>query len=191
MLLSPSQVGKHYAVTSAGVRKWIREGKLKAFTTPGGQYRIQEQDLVQFLTNHSMPVLPEVSKSKKRVLVVDDDRNILEVIHAALAPDTSLSVTCTDNGYDACILAGTLKPDLVLLDIMMPGINGFEVCRRLKTNPQTSNARVLVITGFPDKANIDRITEAGADHWLKKPFQIDVLVAEVNRLLGVPAMATP
>jgi len=191
MLLNPSQVGKHYAVTSAGVRKWIREGKLKAFTTPGGQYRIQEQDLVQFLTNHSMPVLPEVSKSKKRVLVVDDDRNILEVIHAALAPDTSLGVTCTDNGYDACILAGTLKPDLVLLDIMMPGINGFEVCRRLKTNPQTSNARVLVITGFPDKANIDRITEAGADHWLKKPFQIDVLVAEVNRLLGVPAMATP
>ena len=191
MLLSPRQVGKHYAVTSAGVRKWIREGKLKAFTTPGGQYRIQEQDLVQFLTNHNMPVLPEVSRLRKHVLVVDDDRNILEVIHAALARDVSLTVTCTDNGYDACILACTLKSDLVLLDIMMPGVNGFEVCRRLKANPQTSNARVLVITGFPDKENIDRITQAGADRWLKKPFQIDALLAEVTKLLGVPAMATP
>lgn len=191
MLLSPSQLGKHYAVTSAGVRKWIREGKLKAFTTPGGQYRIQEQDLLQFLTSHNMPVLPELSKGKKRVLVVDDDRNILDVAHAALSANPGFHVTCTDNGYDACILAGTLKPDIVLLDIMMPGINGFEVCRRLKANPQTSNAKVLLITGFPDRENIDRITQAGADRWLKKPFHIDALVAEVSNLLGVPAMASP
>lgn len=189
-MLGPSDVAEACGVTPAGVRKWIREGKLKAFTTPGGQYRMDSRDVLEFLDEYHIPV-PSFLQSEaanRRVLVVDDDPDIVELVMDTLAVHEALELYPAPNGYDACITAGETQPDLVVLDIFMPKMDGFEVCTRLKRNPRTDSAKILVITAYGDAENVRRIRTCGADTVLRKPFEPRDLETEVLKLLDMAAV---
>jgi excisionase family DNA binding protein len=183
-LLTTSEVANYCQVTNDGVVKWIKARKLKAYSTPGGHYRIRKSDFKEFLGRYGMPVDPEFfAEEKKRILVVDDETTIIEIITQALGDATSYQLNSARDGYEAGLKIGTFRPDLIILDVMMPQMDGIEVCKRIKANPDTETIKVLAITGHPEEGNIDKAYRNGADLCLIKPLQMDHLRREVSRLL--------
>jgi two-component system OmpR family response regulator len=182
-----SEVAKYCAVTNDGVLKWIKSGKLKAFSTPGGHYRISADDFRAFLQKYEIPVDEAFFRSPARartVLVVDDEPDVREVVRRILANlSVELRVEEASDGYEAGIKIGTLQPDLVIMDVMMPKVDGLSLCRSIRENPDTRHIKVLAITAFPEQDNIKKMYDAGADLCLMKPLQFDHFRLEVLRLL--------
>ena len=184
-ILTTADVARYCHVTTDGVLKWIRAEKLKAFSTPGGHYRIYKNDFRGFLEKFSMPIDQGFfTVERPRILVVDDEPVIVEIISRSLTDETEgYMIDTAVDGYEAGYKLGKFRPDLVIMDLMMPGMDGFELCRRIRTNPTTTSTRVLAITGYPGGSTLERIYDVGADLCMVKPLQLDTLRKEVSRLL--------
>ncbi len=183
-LLTTSEVAEYCQVTNGAVVKWIKAKKLKAYATPGGNYRIRKSDFKEFLGRYGMPVDHDFFiEEKKRILVVDDETWVVDVISQALGDAQSFQVSTAADGYEVGLKIGVFRPDLIILDIMMPHMDGIEVCKRIKANPETEAIKVVAITGHPEQGNIDRAYRNGADLCLMKPLQIEHLRREIERLL--------
>ncbi len=167
------------------VAKWIDEQKVKAFTTPGGHRRIREEDLLRFLKEHKMPIPVELQQDgRKRVLIVDDERPVINVISKVLKKfSDKYVVSSASDGFQAGEMVHDFKPDLVILDLRLPGINGFKVCSRIKKNENTRHIKIMAITGYDTPEYRKRILKAGADDYLAKPFDINTLADKVEKLL--------
>lgn len=183
-----SEVARYCAVTNDGVLKWIKSGKIRAFATPGGHYRISAEDFREFLQRFDMPIDESFFRGAKRrrsVLVVDDEPDIRDIVRRTLAAlDPDLRIEEAVDGYDAGIKIGVLQPDLVIMDLMMPKVDGLQLCRSIRENPDTSAIKVLAITAFPEQDNVKKLYAAGADLCLIKPLQIEHFKLEVVRLLN-------
>lgn len=173
-------------VTPMTVLNWIKAGRLEAHRTPGGHYRIRRDDFKDFLKRHNMPIHADLfPEERKKILVVDDELGVVHFILTTLRKRfPHFEYSTASNGYEAGFQAATLIPDLVILDIRMPGMDGFEVCQKIKTSPETMSAKVLVITGFPDEdQGIQRIIGCGAEDVLVKPFSPNELISKVSSLI--------
>jgi two-component system phosphate regulon response regulator PhoB len=122
------------------------------------------------------------SSIAKKILIVEDDADIAELISINLTRE-KYEVKCVYNGYDAIDMTEEYQPDLVLLDIMLPGESGFEVCKALKKNPVTENIPIIIVTAKADDADVVTGLELGADDYIIKPFSPRVLVARANKIL--------
>ena len=184
-ILTTSDVAQYCRVTTDGVVKWIHGEKLKAFSTPGGHYRIYKNDFRDFLERFGMPVEEGFfAPERARILVVDDEPVIVEIISRSLEDDgPGYKIETAVDGYEAGYKLGRFRPDLVIMDLMMPGMDGFELCRRIRANPTTSGTKVLAITGYPGGNTLQQIYDLGADLCLVKPLQLRQLRREVARLL--------
>lgn len=189
-VLTVYQASEYCRVSSQTIVNWINAGKLNAYKTAGGHRRIHISDLDSFLKEHNMPAFglsSENSKEgamQKRILVVDDDPVIVETITAALLEDeANYEVVSAKDGFEAGIQVSHFKPDILILDIMMPDIDGYEVCRRIKTSELTKNTKVIVLSGYLDEENYRKMREYGADRCFSKPFPLEELKAEIARLL--------
>ncbi len=172
-------------VSHVTVFRWIKRGLLRAYSTPGGHYRVQKPDFLEFLREQRMPVPETIVNTKWRILVVDDDRTVLEMLSRALSSSPSrYSVDLALNGYEACIKIGDKKPDLIILDLIMPGLDGFEVMKVVRSNPETANCRILVLSGFMSEENMKKAMNHGADMFLNKPVAMDVLMGTIGELIG-------
>jgi excisionase family DNA binding protein len=186
-----SEVAKYCAVTNDGVLKWIKSGKLRAFSTPGGHYRVSAEDFRAFLEKYDIPVDEAFFSGTPRersVLVVDDEPAIREIVRRLLKevePEMRVEEAC--DGYEASIKIGSMMPDLVILDVMMPRVDGISLCRSIRENPKTQHIKVLAITAFPEQDNVKKMYEAGADLCLIKPLQFEHFRLEVIRLLNEAA----
>lgn len=171
-LLTSSEVGELLQVNPSSVKKWVDDGLLLAFRTPGGHRRIRAADLVSFLVRHEMPIpLDLQDAAKKRLLIVDDETDQLKALSRSFKRFADrVEVTTTSNGIDALVLVGSFHPHAVLLDVYMPGIDGLEVCRRLKKNPATKDVQVYVVSGAFTSALEQKALEAGAVKCLPKPI---------------------
>lgn len=181
--LTTREAAERLGVTVNALKAWIREERLPALRTPGGHHRISESDLTEFqkrLLDSSRPA----SASRPRILVVDDDDALLATLRDTLReiiPD-SVVQTATD-GYEALVQVGAFRPDVLVLDIRMPRLDGFEVCRRLKRRRDTGLIRILAVTAHSEGEVRNRILEAGADDFLEKPFAIERFRSRVMTLL--------
>ena len=175
-------------VSHAAVCNWAKSGKLKTYRTPGGQYRIEPHVALEFMKQHGMPIPEELGGRRlKRILVVDDDAEVLALIDQVLGPSgAGYEVKTAMDGYTAGRLVYSFAPDLVLLDILMPGIDGVEVCRNLRSDPATAKTQILVVTGYPTAENVGKFREMGVDMFLEKPFKVNVLRAQVWSMIGDP-----
>ncbi len=178
------EVSQICEVNPTTVQNWVKEKKLKAYVTPGGHRRIRREDLIALMNEFGMPLPKDLRDEPPLVMVVDDEVEVLDVISSVLAAGTEpLEVARAQSGVEALLLIGERKPDLLILDIMMPGMDGFEVCRRLKSNPRTENIKIVAITGNHDPSVRDRILRAGADLFFTKPVSIAEFRAECLKLL--------
>jgi two-component system, OmpR family, response regulator len=186
--LTTGQIAAACQVTIPTVKRWIREGHLSAFQTAGGHFRVTEEEFRRFQDAHRIPVdrpAPEIEALPK-ILIVDDDVSLVDTLWEALSWEGRYKVEVAQDGYEGLIKVGSFAPRLLVLDIRMPGLNGFQVCRRVKADPATRGTRILAITGHGGQHTREQILEAGADGFLEKPISLDNLHREVARLIGPP-----
>jgi len=183
-----TEVARYCAVSSDAVIKWVKAGKLRGFTTPGGHYRISEEDFRGFLERFDMPVDEGFFAGvgpPRRVLVVDDDANFRELVRRTLERAIpEVEVEEARDAYDAGIKVGDLRPDLVVLDVMMPGLDGVSLCRSIRANPATRDVAILALSGLLTPELSERLYAAGADALMDKPLRAHEFRQEVRRLLG-------
>jgi two-component system, OmpR family, response regulator len=183
-----SEVARYCAVTNDGVLKWIKSGKLRAFSTPGGHYRVALEDFRAFLEKFDIPIDEAFFRGAQKtrsVLVVDDEQDIREIVRRVLAEvDPALKIDEAVDGYEAGIKIGSQRPDLVVMDVRMPRVDGLSLCRSIRQNPETRGIKIIAITAFPEQDIIRRMYDAGADLCLIKPLQLEHFRLEVLRLLN-------
>jgi excisionase family DNA binding protein len=183
-LLTSHEVGDLLQVNPSSVKKWVNEGRIAAFRTPGGHRRIRVADLVDFLRRHAMPVpQPLAAASKRRMLIVDDDLMHLRALERRLKPYRArVQLELTQNGIDALVMVGSFKPDLIVLDVYMPELDGIEVCRRLKLKAETRHIGVIVNTAHLTKSIEENALAAGALTCVSKPMDLKVLLEHLGLL---------
>lgn len=183
--LTTFEIARLCQVNPTTVQNWIKEKKLRAFTTPGGHRRVSAEDLVSFMKHHRMPIPPDLQERRRVVLIADDDQDMLELLTAALqAEGGGLDIIQARSGVEALVLVGERKPDLLVLDILMPEMNGIEVCRRLRAQSAVGGLKIAAISGDASEETRTRLLEAGADLFFAKPFSVPDFLAGCRRLLG-------
>ncbi len=185
-VLTVSQASEYCKVSPKTIINWIEAGHIKAYKTVGGHRRIKKEDLTQFLMESGMPIPEEESSERKKILVVDDDRIIVETIVQALEEDEyGYELVSASDGFEAGLQVSHFKPDLVILDIMMPDINGYEVCKKIKSNPETKSTKVVVLSAYLNDEAFREMKEYGADACFSKPLPLEQLKFEVAKLLDL------
>lgn len=177
-VLTTFEVAKYCNVTMTTVVNWIKAGSLKAYKTKGGHRRIYLNDLLEFLNEYKMPVNIE-----KNILIVDDDEAIRTGLQKLLEREGYIVNTAAD-GFQAGILFELNKPTLVILDLVMPGLDGHAVCDYIKCKKETKHTKVIILTGFPSAENVEKAKKVGCDACLSKPIGNDELLREVNKLIS-------
>lgn len=181
--LTTREAAERLGVTVNSIKAWIREERLPALRTPGGHHRIREADLLEFQSRLTA-VLRAPGTSRPRILVVDDDDALLAALRDTLQEVIPDSVVQTaDDGYEGLVQVGAFRPDVLVIDIRMPRLDGFEVCRRLKHRKETAAIRILAVTAHPEGEVRARVLECGADDLLEKPFTIERFRSRVVALL--------
>ena len=176
-------------VSPLSIINWVNAGRLPAFRTPGGHRRIRREDLVRFMRDSGIPLPDQLREGsgRVRVLVVDDEASIREILSEHLTGHTDpYEVMTAADGFEAGRLVATFRPDVVLLDLRMPGIDGFQVCRTIKADPDTSRTIVIGMTGYYTPETEARILECGAQRCFAKPVEPSVLAAYIDSLFEGP-----
>lgn len=185
-LLTTGEVARYCDVSTNAVKKWIRNGRLKAFRTPGGHFRVESEDFKAFLAAHQMPIREDFfAGSARRVLVVDDDSQVRAMLcEVLLTMEPAVEVEQAADGYEALLKVGQFAPDLLVMDLKMPRMDGFEACRRIRGNPGTAGTNILIVSGFMDDAAQQELMRSGASDWMRKPLDVNEFRRRVARLLG-------
>ena len=185
--LKPSEIASYCDVHHRTVSRWIASGELKGHKLPGrGNYRVQVADFIAFLEKQGMPIPPSLSVHP-RVLVVDDEAGIRSVIRRTLQR-LEMDVVEAAGGFEAGMLVHQQAPDLMTIDLAMPGLSGFDVIRVIRKQPEFNDVRLLVISGLPEP-ELEKAVALGANDYLTKPFDADMLLAKVQKLLNLRMLA--
>ncbi|MBN1831981.1 MAG: response regulator [Deltaproteobacteria bacterium] len=181
------QASKYCNVSPKTIINWIEAGHIIAYKTVGGHRRIKKSDLEDFMRKQGIPIpQEEVVDERKRILIVDDDAIIVETIVQALEEEQyDYELISAADGFEAGIQVNHFRPHLVILDIMMPDIKGYEVCRKIKSNEETKDTKIIVLSAYLDDEKFKKMREYGADLCFSKPFPLPQLKEEVARLLGM------
>jgi excisionase family DNA binding protein len=187
LCLTTGQAARYCPVSIPALKRWIRDGRLTAFKTPGGHCRIELEELQRFLRQYGMLLHPTPAPDI-RILIVDDEPAIVDLFVDLFAGDPrGFHLETATDGYDALIKIGMFRPSLLILDVFMSHLDGIAVCRRLKVNPETQAIKILGITGYPRL--IPALLEAGADVCLPKPLQFRHVQQTLEHLLASLAVA--
>lgn len=174
------EMAKMCGVSRSTLWGWVKSGYVKAVVTPGGHHRILQDEVDRIFAGKNSGV--SVSKGIKTVLIVDDEPQLLKLIKGWLSIK-DLHIETAQDGFDAGIKLLNNRPHLVILDLFMPGMDGFEVCRTIKQDPDFSQTKVLALTGFDTPENRRMIMGMGADAYLAKPMDSRSLWDQVETLL--------
>lgn len=175
-------------VSAPTVVNWIKAGLIKAHKTPGGHRRIVADELVAFAKKHNYPLPPELAEEpeapSRRVLIVDDDPDFAEVLRDWLAARGEYEIEVADSGFTAGLTMGRFRPNVVVMDIMMPGMDGFESLRRLREDPQMRATPVVACTAFHDPQVEARARREGFAAYIEKTAAYDRIVDTIDGLLA-------
>ncbi len=172
-------------VSQQTVIRCFDSGRLNGFRVPGSKFRrIPRSELIKFMQENDIPT-DVLEGPAKRVLVVDDDPAILELFTDLLGRDPRWEIKTAATGYDAGLLTESFRPHMVILDYMLPDINGHIVCQRLRENESLKHTKVIIVSGVVNQAEIDKLLKSGADDFVKKPFNVQQIVDKMVMLSGV------
>lgn len=176
-ILTTYEAAKYSNVTMTTVVNWIKDGSLKAYKTKGGHRRIKTADLLDFLKKYDMPVF-----INQRILVVDDDVSIQTGLKKVFESH-GYEVSIANNGFEAGVLIEMKRPALIVLDLVMPELDGFYVCEFIKKHDHLQDTKIIVLSGYPSQENIEKAKKSGADAFISKPAENRVIIEEARRLL--------
>jgi excisionase family DNA binding protein len=172
-------------VSQQTIIRCFDSGRLQGFRVPGSKFRrIPRAELLRFMKANDIPT-DALESTRKRILVVDDDEQIVELFLDVLGRDDRFDVKSAGTGYDAGMLTEQFKPHLILLDYMLPDINGNIVCDRVRANPDLAGTKIIIVSGVVKRDEIEELLKGGADDFVKKPFNINELVDRMAELLEV------
>ncbi|MFI5363568.1 MAG: response regulator [Elusimicrobiota bacterium] len=179
------EVARLCGVFHTTVINWVNKGKLKARTTPGGHRRIPLSELIPFMKKHDMPIPADLGDSLSRILVLDDEPVMTRLIEKGFAKrKDKYAVHVSNNPVDALIQIGKKLPDMLVMDLMMPVMDGFQVCQILKSSPATKDMKIVAISGRKLTSLQQDFLAKNVDLFLQKPFDMNVLIDAVDRILG-------
>jgi excisionase family DNA binding protein len=172
-------------VSQQTIIRCFDSGRLKGFRVPGSRFRrIPRDALIQFMRENGIPV-DALDSGKRKILVVDDDPEIIELFVDVLDRDGRFEVKTAMSGYDAGITTQEFNPDLIILDYMLPDVNGNVVCKTLRQNPNFEHIKIIIVSGVVNQEEINDLLKAGAHEFVKKPFNIEKIIERINQLLEV------
>ncbi len=158
-------------------------GRLEGFRVPGSKFRrIPRHELIKFMKENDIP-LDSLESGKKKVLIVDDDAEIVELMVEVLVRDGRFETKTASSGYEAGISTQRFRPDLILLDYMLPDINGNVVCQTIRKNPEFESIKIIIVSGVIKRDEIDQLLKSGAQDFIKKPFDIAELTGKITTVL--------
>ena len=186
--LTTSDIAEYCDVSPRTAVQWISEGKIKAYRTPGNHSRVKIEDFLTFLKNYNIPIPKEFistdsQDNKKRILIVDDDKDMALTIERTLKLQSKYDIDLAFDGFDAGRKVIEFKPDLVILDIRMPGMDGYAVTKRIKDIPELLHTKIIAISAFFEEEGREKILSLGANVCLDKPFNKEDLLNGVGKLI--------
>jgi excisionase family DNA binding protein len=189
-VFTTGEAAKICKVSQQTIIRCFDNGQLKGFRVPGSKFRrIPREALYKFMKDNSIPT-DALESGKRKVLLVDDDAELVELMSKVLEEDGRFEVRIASNGFDAGMMVKEYRPDLIVLDVMLPDINGKEVCHRVRGDSSLEGVRILCISGMIEEDKIQELRLSGADDFLHKPFEIEYLIERMCGLLEIEPATT-
>jgi excisionase family DNA binding protein len=184
-VFTTGEAAKICKVSQQTIIRCFDSGQLKGFRVPGSRFRrIPREQLFSFMRDNGIPT-DALESGKRKVLVVDDDVEFVELICTVLEGDGRFETRSVNNGFDAGMMVREYRPDLIVLDVMLPDINGKEVCIRVRNDNSLEDVKIICISGMVESDKIAELMAAGADDFLQKPFETEKLIERLCVLMGV------
>lgn len=184
-VFTTGEAAKVCKVSQQTIIRCFDNGTLKGFRVPGSRFRrIPRDQLFSFMRDNGIPT-DALESGKRKVLIVDDDQELVELMEDAFQRDTRFEIRTANNGFDAGMLVKEFEPDLVVLDVMLPDINGKEVCQRVRGDGHGDSVKIICISGMVEQDKIADLKAAGADDFMHKPFSVDRLIDRACDLLDI------
>jgi len=182
-LFTTGEVAEICKISQQTVIRCFDSGRLEGFRVPGSKFRrIPRQNLINFMNENNI-ALDGLDSGKRKVLIVDDDAEIIELMVDILARDGRFETKTASSGYEAGVSTQQFRPDLILLDYMLPDINGNVVCRTIRKNPDFGGIKIIIVSGVVKQEEIDQLLKSGAQGFIKKPFDITQLTEKITSVL--------
>ena len=190
-VFTTGEAAKICKVSQQTIIRCFDNGQLKGFRVPGSRFRrIPREALYKFMKDNGIPT-DALESGKRKVLLVDDDVELVELMTKVLDEDGRFEVRVATTGFDAGMMVKEYRPDLIVLDVMLPDINGKEVCHRVRSDATLEDVRILCISGMIEEDKIQDLRLSGADDFLHKPFEIEELIDRMCALLEIEPASTP
>lgn len=185
--LTTGEIAEYCHVHLRTVLQWVHDGKLKAYRTPGNHSRVNVDDFILFLKKYNMPIPEHLSNRGNlcKILVVDDDANMVSAIKRLFKKEQAFEIDVAYDGFEAGIKLLIFKPDLVVLDMKMPGMNGYEVAQKIKRSSNCEHTKIISMSAYFEEGDKDRLLKLGVDCCLDKPFDSEDLINKAKQLLNV------
>lgn len=182
-VFTTGEVAEICKVSQQTVIRCFDSGRLRGFRVPGSRFRrIPRDSLIQFMKENDIP-LDQLEVGKRRVLVVDDEPTIVEMLVELLERDGRFEVQSATSGFEAGLRTKEFRPHIIVLDYMLPDINGNEVIRSIRRDPTLQDVRIIIVSGVVNRDDVQALLDCGADDFLKKPFSIEQLVKRITELV--------
>ena len=189
-VFTTGEAAKICKVSQQTIIRCFDSGQLKGFRVPGSRFRrIPRDQLFSFMKENGIPT-DALESGKRKVLIVDDDEELVELLVEVFERDGRFDIKTANNGFDAGMLVKEFRPDLVVLDVMLPDINGKEVCQRVRSDSSLDDVQIICISGMVEADKVTDLKLAGANDFLQKPFAVEKLIERACELLDLEAVAT-
>ena len=184
-VFTTGEAAKICKVSQQTIIRCFDNGSLKGFRVPGSRFRrIPREQLFSFMRDNGIPT-DALENGKKKLLIVDDEQDLVDLMADAFERDGRFEIRTANNGFDAGMQVKEFRPDTVILDVMLPDINGREVCQRVRSDKSLDSVRIICISGMIEADKVGDLKAAGADDFLQKPFTVDRLIERVCNLLDI------
>ncbi len=188
-VFTTGEAAKICKVSQQTIIRCFDNGSLKGFRVPGSRFRRIPRDLLySFMKDNGIPT-DALESGKRKLLIVDDDQELVELMVDVFARDPRFEIRTANNGFDAGMLVKEFRPDLVVLDVMLPDINGREVCQRVRMDPTMESVKIICISGMIERDKIADLRAAGANDFMNKPFAVEVLLERCCEMLEMEKAA--
>ena len=188
-VFTTGEAAKICKVSQQTIIRCFDSGQLRGFRVPGSRFRRIPRDILfRFMKENGIPT-DALESGRRKALIVDDDEELVELIRDALEADGRFEIRVANNGFDAGMMVKEYHPDIIVLDVMLPDINGKEVCQRVRSDSNLDDVKIICISGMVEQDKIEDLKASGANEFVQKPFEVEQLVDRICLLLDVEPVA--